>query len=157
MIEMGREVHILLVEDDEVDAEHIVRSFRQMRIANAITVVNNGIEALKVLSGEGGYERLPRPYIILLDINMPQMNGLEFLQALRRDPDLRQSVVFVLTTSQNDGDMRAAYADHVAGYFLKSQATYELLGLPTIMKNYWRMVEFPVNTQQLGKQFPSQV
>jgi CheY-like chemotaxis protein len=143
MSELGRTVQILLVEDDEIDAEQIIRSFRQSQLVNPITIVNNGIAALKVLRGEEDYKQIPRPYIILLDINMPQMNGLEFLRALRKDNDLQQSVVFVLTTSDNEADMRAAYADRVAGYFLKSEVTYTVLGLPTMMKNYWRLVEFP--------------
>jgi CheY-like chemotaxis protein len=138
-----RTVQVLLVEDDEVDAEHIIRQFDRLKIANPITVVSNGIEALHALRGEGEHSRLPRPYIILLDINLPRMNGLEFLRTIRADEDLQRSVVFVLTTSDNEADMRAAYADHVAGYFLKSRATDALFGLPTLMKNYWRIVEFP--------------
>jgi CheY-like chemotaxis protein len=139
----GETVQVLLVEDDEIDAEQIVRSFRQLKIVNPITTVTNGIEALYVLRGEEGHTRLPRPYIILLDINMPRMNGLEFLSAIRADEALQRSVVFVLTTSDNEADMRAAYHDHVAGYFLKSRATDAVLGLPAMMKNYWRIAEFP--------------
>lgn len=136
-------VHILLVEDDAVDAEVIVRSFQKLKIANPIVIVADGYEALAVLRGEGGRERLSRPYIILLDINMPRMNGLEFLQAIRKDEELQQSIVFVLTTSNNESDMVAAYASQVAGYFLKTQCGDAFLDLPKMMKNYWRIVEFP--------------
>jgi len=115
-----------------------------MRLSNPVTIVTNGIEALQILRGEAGYPRLPRPYVILLDINMPKMNGLEFLRTIRTDAELKQSVVFILTTSDNDSDMRAAYNDHVAGYFLKKQTTYAIFGLPTMMKNYWHLVEFPL-------------
>ncbi len=139
----GRTVHVLLVDDDEIDAEQVVRSFRQMKIANPVTIVGNGIEALKALRGEEGYERIPRPYIILLDINMPRMNGLEFLHAIREDDELQPSIVFILTTSDNEEDKVAAYADHVAGYFLKKDAGNAILDLPTMLKNYWRLVEFP--------------
>ena len=114
----GQTVHVLLVEDDEIDAEQMVRSFRKLKIGNPITIVENGYEALNVLRGEGGYARLPRPYIILLDINMPRMNGLEFLRAIRQDEELQRSIVFVLTTSKNEEDIVAAYSAQVAGYFL---------------------------------------
>jgi CheY-like chemotaxis protein len=139
----GQTVHVLMVEDDAIDAEQIVRSFARMKIVNPITIVKDGVAALNVLRGEDGCERLPRPYIILLDINMPRMNGLEFLRAIRADEELRQSVVFVLTTSDLQSDMMAAYAENVAGYFLKKDAAFSILGLPTLMKNYWRLVAFP--------------
>ena len=98
----GKTVNILLVEDDEIDAEMVMRSLRKVRISNPITIARNGYEALNVLRGEDGYERLPRPYLILLDIKMPRMDGLEFLQAIRQDADLLQSIVFVLTTSSHE-------------------------------------------------------
>lgn len=90
-------VHLLLVEDDEVDAEAIKRAFRKRRIANPFTVVRDGIEALEVLRGEDGREPLPRPFLILLDLNMPRMSGLEFLRETRQDPELRDAIIFVLT------------------------------------------------------------
>jgi DNA-binding NarL/FixJ family response regulator len=71
------------------------------------------------------------------------MNGLEFLHAIRKDEDLRQSIVFVLTTSDNESDMVAAYADNIAGYFLKNRVGEAILDLPTMMRNYWRVVTFP--------------
>ena len=142
----GQTVHVLLVEDDEIDAEQMVRSFRKLKIGNPITIVENGYEALNVLRGEGGYARLPRPYIILLDINMPRMNGLEFLRAIRQDEELQRSIVFVLTTSKNEEDIVAAYSAHVAGYFLKSQCAAACLELPAMVRNYWRIVDLPPDT-----------
>ncbi len=136
-------VHLLLIEDDHVDAEAIQRAFRQQRIANPFTVVSDGVEALKALRGEGGYDRLPSPYLILLDLNMPRMNGIEFLQALRRDPELQRSIVFVLTTSDREADKVAAYEEHVAGYILKSRAGEDFLEVVKLLRTYWRIVEFP--------------
>ena len=136
-------VHVLLVEDDDVDAEVVTRSFNSLRITNPITIARNGIEAIKMLRGEDGYQRVPRPYVILLDINMPQMNGLEFLKVIRQDSELERSVVFVLTTSDNDEDMRDAYTEHVAGYILKQRAGDAMLDVPTMIQRYWRLVEFP--------------
>ena len=136
-------IHILLIEDDEIDAEAIQRAFRKQRIANPFTVVPDGIEALNALRGEAGHERVPRPYTVLLDINMPRMNGIEFLQALRQDDELNNSVVFVLTTSDRDEDKVAAYDEHVAGYLLKSRAGSDFLNLIEMLDAYWRIVELP--------------
>ncbi len=135
-------VHVLLVEDDDVDAEAVVRAFRRQRIANPFTVVKNGLEALAVLRGDGT-ERLSRPFIILLDINLPKMNGLEFLDALRQDENLRQSIVFVLTTSDREEDMLAAYDKQIAGYLLKKRAGRDFIDVVSLLESYWRMVEFP--------------
>ncbi|MCC6169593.1 MAG: response regulator [Caldilineaceae bacterium] len=137
------QVHLLLVEDDEVDVEAIIRGFKAQRIANPFTVASDGIEALGLLRGAEGRKRLPRPYLILLDINMPRMNGIEFLQALRRDSDLKQSIVFVLTTSDRDEDIMAAYNEQIAGYLLKSRAGKDFVDLVSLLDAYWRIVEFP--------------
>ncbi len=136
-------VYILLIEDDLVDAEAIQRAFRQQKIANPFTVVPDGIEALKVLRGESGCEPLPRPYLILLDLNMPRMNGIEFLRELRADPALHRSIVFVLTTSNSDEDRFEAYNGHVAGYILKSRAGEDFLEVTKLLRSYWRIIEFP--------------
>lgn len=140
-----KQVQILLVEDDEVDVDFLLRAFAKANIANEITVARDGYEALEILNGEGGHQRLPRPYIILLDINMPRMNGLEFLHVLRQDAELASSVVFMLTTSSTQQDMLAAYDEHVAGYILKQNVGTEFLTLPNLLANYWRVVEFPVS------------
>lgn len=139
----SRAVHILLVEDDEIDAEAVVRAFQKHKIANCFTIVSNGVEALAALRGEAGGKRLPRPYLILLDINMPRMNGIEFLQAIRQDQELRQSIVFVLTTSNADEDKMAAYNQQIAGYLLKSKTGKDFIDILTLFKSYERIVEFP--------------
>jgi CheY-like chemotaxis protein len=139
----NKQVHVLLVEDDEVDTYAVQRAFAAAKISNEITVARDGYEALSILCGHEGYERLPRPYIILLDINMPRMNGIEFLRALRRDSELESSVVFMLTTSAAQEDMMAAYKEKVAGYFLKQNVGDEFLALPELFKSYWKVVEFP--------------
>jgi len=136
-------VHILLVEDDEIDAEAIVRGFQKQQIDNPIAVVANGIEALNVLRGENGHERIPAPYLILLDLNMPRMNGIEFLQALRQDVQLKSSIVFVLTTSNSDKDKLAAYQEQIAGYLLKQRSGVNFADLVSMLDFYWQVVEFP--------------
>ena len=136
-------VNILLVEDDDVDQEAIQRAFQRQRIVNPITVVPDGIHALSVLRGIDGYQPLPKPYIILLDINMPRMNGIEFLQTIRRDPTLERSIVFILTTSERDEDKMAAYDEQIAGYLVKSRAGVDFTSVVTMLNSFWRIVEFP--------------
>ncbi len=116
---------ILLVEDDEVDVEAIRRAFAKRHVANPLYVARNGVSALQMLRGEEAYDAVRRPCVILLDLNLPRMNGLEFLEQLRRDTDLKDSVVFVLTTSNSDRDRTASYAKYVAGYLLKSDGDEE--------------------------------
>lgn len=147
-------VHLLLIEDDQVDAEAIQRAFRQQRIANPFIVVPDGVEALKALRGEDDYDLVPRPYLILLDLNLPRMNGIEFLQAIRRDPELQRSIVFVLTTSDREEDKLAAYEEHVAGYILKSRAGEDFLEVIKLLRTYWRIVEFPPDVEFLPEEAP---
>lgn len=139
----GETVNVLLVEDDEIDATGIKRAFRKQRIANPVFIAENGIEALEVLRGENGREKISRPYLILLDLNMPRMNGLEFLETVRGDQDLADSVIFVLTTSDDDLDKVAAYEQQVAGYIVKSNAGVDFCNLVALLDGYWRYVEFP--------------
>ena len=136
-------VTVLLVEDDEIDAEAIDRAFKRAKIANPIVNVTDGIEALNTLRGTEGKEALRRPYVILLDLNMPRMNGIEFLQELREDESLHDSVVFVLTTSDDDRDKVAAYKKQVAGYMIKSKAGEDFMQLIGMLDHYWRVVELP--------------
>lgn len=139
----GKLVQILLVEDDEIDAQAVVRAFKKKRIANTITIATDGIYALERLRGEDGSPPLMRPYLILLDLNMPRMNGIEFLTNLRADPDLHDSIVFILTTSDADRDIVAAYQQHVAGYLVKSKVGDDFVKLVNMFDTYWRYVELP--------------
>lgn len=136
-------VNILLLEDDEIDARSILRAFKRKRIANPVTVEVDGVDGLARLRGTGGRERLEKPYIILLDLNMPRMDGLHFLDELRVDPDLRSSVVFVLTTSTLDRDRIAAYEKQVAGYIVKERAGDDFVRLLDLLGHYWQVVELP--------------
>lgn len=136
-------IHILLVEDDDVDAEMVLRACRREEIDSSFIIARNGVEALEILRGSDGQPRLPRPYLILLDINMPRMNGIEFLQEVRRDAELRRSIVFMLTTSNNDEDKLAAYNEQVAGYLLKSNAANDFRQIIGLLNSYRSVVEFP--------------
>jgi len=136
-------VTILLVDDDKVDAMAVKRSFRALGIDNPVVEAHNGIEALQRLRGENGYEHVPSPYLILLDLNMPQMGGLEFLAELRGDPVLRRALVFVMTTSAADEDRMRAYEHNVAGFVLKHRPGRSFLDALTMFEQYWRVVDFP--------------
>ncbi len=140
-------MHILLVEDDDIDAELVMRAYRRQRLENPFTIVHDGIEALEVLRGSDRVSRLPRPYLILLDINMPRMNGIEFLHALRQDEDLRRSIVFILTTSNNDADKLAAYDEQIAGYLLKANVGNDFRHVIELLDSYRNAVEFPPDVE----------
>lgn len=139
----GRDVHILLVEDDALDVRIIQRTFQKHQIANPIHVACDGVKALEMLRGHNGHPPLHRPIFILLDLNMPRMNGITFLQQLRQDPKLHTSIVFVLTTSDDDRDKVAAYDQHIAGYLLKSQAGYDFLQVVRLVEQFVLTVQFP--------------
>jgi CheY-like chemotaxis protein len=134
---------LLHVEDDDLDIIGLQRAFKAAKIANPITVAHDGFEALEMLRGTNGRTRLSRPYIVLLDLNLPRMDGLEFLKELRNDEELKKSVVFIMTTSDADEDKVKAYNLGVAGYILKSNSANAFLKATTLLDTYWRVVEFP--------------
>lgn len=138
-------VNILLVEDDDVDAEGALRAFKKHKIANPVRRASDGIEALDILRGTNSAERLETPYLILTDINMPRMDGIELLQEIRHDHDLRSSVVFVLTTSKREEDKVKAYHFNVAGYLIKSNVGEDFMEMINMLDSYWKIVEFPIS------------
>jgi CheY-like chemotaxis protein len=138
-----REVNFLLVDDDEVDTKAVKRAFRMRQVINPLHTARDGVEALEKLRGAPGSPAIPRPYIILLDLNMPRMDGIEFLRALRQDPQHKDAVVFVLTTSEDDRDKQLARDLNVTGYIVKSRVSREFLELVSMLDQYWRLVELP--------------
>ncbi|AUR00115.1 response regulator [Phaeobacter inhibens] len=114
-------VTFLIVDDDEVAVMAIKRALKKLRLVNPIEVVGDGQEALDLLRGVNS-AALERPYIILLDLNMPRMGGLEFLAEVREDKELANSVIFVLTTSDAPSDIAVAYEHKIAGYIVKENA-----------------------------------
>lgn len=138
-----REVTVLVVEDNVVDREAIKRAFDKHRIANPMVFAADGLEALQILRGTGDRPTLSRPYLILLDLNLPRMGGIELLRELRADPELRDTIVFVLTTSKRDQDRVDSYDLNVAGYIVKSDVGAGFINLIMLLDHYWRIVEFP--------------
>lgn len=139
----GQPVTVLLIDDNTVDREAIRRAFAKLRIANPIIEASDGLEGLDKLRGTADTPPLPRPYLILLDINMPRMSGIDFLKEVRADPALQDSVVFVLTTSKNDEDRVASYGFNVAGYVIKGGVNASFLKVVQMLEHYWLLVVLP--------------
>ncbi len=136
---------ILLVEDDDVDVELVQRALSKQGFDIPVVRASNGAEALDLLQNCNDGDILRQPFIILLDINMPRMDGHEFLSILRQDARLKRSVVFVLTTSDSYRDRKAAYDQHVAGYILKSKPNEGLTIVMSFLHSFARINEFPPN------------
>jgi CheY-like chemotaxis protein len=135
-----RIVNILLVEDDNVDVMNVRRAFTRNNIANPLFVASNGVDALDALR----HGRVPSTRrIVLLDLNMPRMNGIEFLKELRADPALAPTPVIVLTTSNDERDRVEAYNLNVAGYLLKPVTFANFVELMAALNRYWTLVELP--------------
>ena len=130
---------ILLVEDDQVDAMTIKRAFRQLGSPNPLHHVTDGEKALEFLRDPAK----PRPGLILLDLNMPRMNGLEFLTHAKADPDLKTIPVVILTTSGEDGDRVGSYARSVAGYMIKPVEYPQFVETMRRIYDYWVVSETP--------------
>lgn len=138
-------LNVLLVEDDEVDVMNVKRAFKKSNIKNPLYVAFNGLEALAMLRGCNGNSPQipPRRRIILLDLNMPRMGGLEFLQELRSDSTLKPIPVIVLTTSDEDKDRIEAYKLNVAGYLLKPVKFSQFAEAMATLNKYWSLCEIP--------------
>lgn len=135
-----RVINIILVEDDEVDVMNVKRAFKKVNITNPVYLANNGLEALSML--RGSVVPLERR-LILLDLNMPKMGGIEFLQELRSDPILRTTPVVVMTTSNQDQDRVEAYNLNVAGYILKPVTFSNFVEMMATLNRYWILCEMP--------------
>jgi len=133
----GETVNILLVEDDSIDAKAFMRAMSKLKIGNPVMHAKDGVEGFAML------EKLRRPNLVILDINMPRMNGLELLRKIREDGKLRDTIVFVLTTSNDEKDKFQAYNLNVAGYMLKSDMGNSFVRAVSLVENYWKVVEFP--------------
>jgi CheY-like chemotaxis protein len=131
-------LNILLVDDDEVDVMTVQRAFSKANIANKVFVACDGIEALNLLRTDG----IPAERrLVLLDLNMPRMNGIEFLREVRQDPELQTLTVVVLTTSNEDRDRVDAYQLNVAGYLLKPVTFHAFADIMATLNKYWTLME----------------
>lgn len=135
-----QQIHLLLVEDDDLDVMNVHRALSQAPEIASINVARDGIEALKLLrSGELPLERL----VILLDLRMPRMSGLDVFRELRNDPRLKRVPIVVLTTSDDPVDREAAFSLGAAGYFVKPAAPNRFRQIMDALRSYWSAAEFP--------------
>ncbi len=140
---MPSELNFLVVDDNHHDIEKLERAFRSLHICNPVHRAGSGYEAFDILRGRNGKAKLCQPHVILLDWNMPSMNGREFLAELRRDDALKSAVVFVMTTSDHHLDIDAAYEYNVAGYIVKPITREQMLNTVIALNTYWRLCRFP--------------
>ena len=133
-------VTLLLVEDDDVDVMTIEREFVKQKIGNQIIRACDGQEALELLQNG----MIPSPYVILLDLNMPRMDGFEFLNQIRADKQLSNSVVFVLTTSKDEQGIAKLYDQQIAGYFVKDSSATDFLDVINVLDSYWKIAYLPI-------------
>lgn len=134
---------VLIVDDDDVAIEGVLRSFRRHKVNCATITANDGREALMILRGMHPGKRIAPPYIVLLDLNMPGMDGFQFLHEVRGDEILRRTVVFILSTSSRDQDMCRAYDEQVAGYMVKAAVGPQFARLAEFIEKYTRTQKLP--------------
>ena len=133
-------ITFVVVEDDDVDMMSIERALKRIRLKNPILRAKDGIAALELLHGTDAEAAMETPYIILLDLNMPRMNGIDFLAALRKDPRTEMARVFVLTTSETDQDIMNAHAHKIMGYIFKSDLLGSLSEAIDSLEDSWMLL-----------------
>lgn len=136
---MRSEKPILLVEDDAIDRMTVERALREIRVTNTLEMVGNGEEALEFLRDPAREQ----PGIILLDLNMPKMNGIEFLKFVKADESLRRIPVVVLTTSKDEQDRVDSFNLGVAGYMVKPVDYMQFVEVVKAIDLYWTLSELP--------------
>ena len=140
----NKQTSLLLIDDDEVDVMTVKRAFKKNNINNPLYVATNGIEALAMLRGSEMPKLMPgQRRLILLDLNMPKMGGIEVLRELRADPELKALPVIVLTTSNEDKDKVEAYNLNVAGYIIKPVTFAKFVEAMATLNKYWLLNEMP--------------
>lgn len=117
------DMNILLVDDDDVAVENVMRSIKKLGVKFPVVVAEDGQDALDILHETHPDKKIKSPYVVLLDLKMPRMDGFEFLETIRKDTKLESTVVFVLTTSDSNIDRAKAYNENIAGYMLKDTTT----------------------------------
>lgn len=136
---MRSEKPMLLVEDDAIDRMTVERALKEIRVTNRLDMVGNGEEALEFLRDSGR----EKPGIILLDLNMPRMNGIEFLKVVKADEELRRIPVIVLTTSKDEQDRVDSFNLGVAGYMVKPVDYMQFVEVVKAIDLYWTLSELP--------------
>ncbi|HNV07125.1 MAG TPA: response regulator [Dokdonella sp.] len=130
-------VEILLVEDNEGDIRLTREALKEGRIRNRLNVVSDGEQALRFLRREEEFAGMPRPDLVLLDLNLPRLDGREVLAAIKKDPDLKQIPVVVLTSSRADEDLLKAYDSHANCYISKPVGFEDFMQVIRSIENFW--------------------
>jgi CheY-like chemotaxis protein len=138
---------VLLVEDDHVDAMTVKRALRELHVANPLVHTINGEEALNHLRAESN----DSPCVILLDLNMPKMNGIEFLKIIKADEKLKGTPVVILTTSRDMHDKRETFALNIAGYIVKPPDYKKFVEAIRLVTLYWTTSELPDGEENYGE------
>lgn len=138
---------ILLLEDDKVDLLSLKRAFKEAGMNNELLTAENGEEGLQLLNNS-----YPLPSLILLDINMPKMTGIEFLKKIKADKRYNFIPVIILTTSNNDAERNEAFRLGIAGYMLKPVEYSKSLEIIKAIKTYWSLSEFPNVNEQVSNE-----
>ena len=140
----ARPVDILLVDDSAADVDLTREALRDARMLNRMFVAKDGVEALAFLRRQGDHKEAPRPDLILLDLNMPRMNGREVLAAIKADPDLRRIPVVILTTSQAETDIMATYDSHANCFITKPVELEQFVEVARSIEGFWlSLVQLP--------------
>ena len=143
---MPRPAHILLVEDNRMDVELMLDAFRERRLSNPIHVAHNGQDALDYLFGNACYadrSKFPLPDLILLDLKMPVMDGLEVLKQVKASPALRRLPVIILTSSKEEGDRAMSYDSGANSYLVKPVSFEGFLNVVGGIDQYWLTLNIP--------------
>ena len=130
---------IFVIDDDDVDFKLLQYEFTKSKIINPIVRAKDGVDALEILASG----KIEKPFVILLDLNMPRMGGIEFLGELRKHQDFEDTVVFILSTSADSKDIKASYKKHVSGYFIKDDATKSIRQIVDVLGGYFLIVTLP--------------
>ena len=135
-----RPIAILMVEDSPSDAQLTVEALHAAKIANRLSHVEDGVEAMRFLRRQGPYADAPRPDLILLDLNLPRMDGREVLDELKRDLNLKVIPVVVLTTSRSEQDVLRSYQLHANCYIIKPVDFTQFMGVVKAIEHFWLTV-----------------
>lgn len=142
----ARAVEILLVEDNPGDARLTIEAMRAAKLRNRMHVVEDGVEAMQFLRRLGPFGAVPRPDLVLLDLNLPKMDGREVLAELKADPDLKRIPVVVLTTSESEEDVLRAYNLHANCYVTKPVDFDQFMSVVRQIDSFWiKVVTLPRN------------
>lgn len=147
-----KQVHILLVEDNEGDILLTKEAFEDAKLLNTLSVVKDGKAAIDFLTQKQNYEKTGLPDLILLDVNLPKMNGHEVLQFIKGDLVLKHIPVIMLTTSSSDADINLSYQNYVNCYITKPVEVNTFLDVISKIENFWiSIVKFPTKVFVDGK------